>query len=201
MVGRGIDPDTPLTVTLADGRPRCHWAGAPIAGLVDYHDVGWGTPVHDEAGLLRALTEALMAGGLSWEVVFRRRDAMRDAFAGYEPTVVAAYDERDVQRLLADRRVVRQRRKIEQVIHNARLVVEGPSLDELVWAHAPVARGPVTSWASALDSAPVGDRVSAVLRTRGYRGVGPVVAHSMLNAVGVLDGHVLGCFRTVSSRA
>jgi DNA-3-methyladenine glycosylase I len=195
MVGMGVDPGTPLTVVLDDGAPRCAWVAKPISGIVAYHDLTWGTPTRDESALLGALAEAILEGGLSWATVFRKRATLRRAFHHFDPEAVATMTDADVDMLLTDPSIIRNRRKIEAIVHDAQMMRTGPSLAELAWAYRPADQQPLRSWAEGLRWSQEAEAFGACLSGLGYRGVGPTVSHSFLTAIGVMNGHVEGCFR------
>jgi DNA-3-methyladenine glycosylase I len=194
MAGIGIPPTQPTTLTGADGVVRCGWVSERRPDLMHYHDQEWGTPVHGEAALFEALAATYFENGLSWSVVFHRRAALRRAFADFEPAVVAAMTERDVDRLMNDRTIIRNRAKLEATVHNARLLTS-MSLDELGWRHQPSRRRPLRQWSDGISESPESRRLATALRQRGFRFVGPVVAHSFMQAVGIDNGHFDGCFR------
>lgn len=195
MAGVGMSPSEPTVATLADGRTRCSWATSTGMDLVAYHDDEWGTPTYDPLQLFEALCLTYFENGLSWATVFRKRDAFRRAFHDFDPTAVAAMTGRDIGRLLADRSIVRHRGKIEATIHNARLVADGSSLATLVWAHAPRVQPVLVNWSDGRMSSPESRQLSDTLKHLGYHYVGPVVAHSFMQTVGMENGHFAGCFR------
>jgi DNA-3-methyladenine glycosylase I len=177
-----IDTRQPIVV-LSDGKPRCGWVSAR---WLSYHDEEWGTPTRDEVRLFEALSLTVFEGGLSWEAVFGRRAAFRRAFHGFEPARIAAMTSRDVDALLADRAIIRNRRKVEATVHNARRAVAGPPLPGLVWTWAePDGRD------GTLEAA----QLARLLKQEGYALVGPVVAHAFMQSVGIINGHFAGCFR------
>ncbi len=136
MSGIGVPANDPMVVPHSDGIGRCRWAAETNPDLVDYHDRQWGTPVHDETGLLEALAMTYFENGLSFAVVFGKREAFRRAFRGFEPAEVATFTGREIDALMLDRTIVRNRAKIEATVHNAR-VMQSVSLNELVWRHRP----------------------------------------------------------------
>jgi DNA-3-methyladenine glycosylase I len=194
MAGIGVPSGQPPIVILTDGRPRCHWVLPLQPARLRYHDDEWGTPVRDPVPLFEALTLTIFEGGLSWSVVFDRRAQLRLAFRGFDPTAVAAMTTDDVDRLLLDRRMIRNRRKIEATIHNARRALAEPSLAELLWS----GRRPGEHPSRRADAPAAGTdlvRLEGDMRAAGYRLVGPVVLRSLVQSVGVENGHVAGCFR------
>ncbi len=195
MAGFGVPPSQPTVVTLADGRTRCSWVTGTGMDLVAYHDDEWGTVTRDVRSLFEALCLTYFENGLSWAAVYRKRDAFRRAFRDFDPAAVAALTDRDVNRLLADRSIIRHRGKIEATICNARLAGTGSSWPDLVWAHAPRVQPVLEHWADGRMSSPESHRLSADLKRLGYRYIGPVVAHSFMQTVGMENGHFAGCFR------
>ena len=183
-----------------DGRPRCAWSvGTPE--YVAYHDREWGFPVKDDRRLFEKLCLEGFQAGLSWLTILRKRDNFRAAFAGFDPTVVAGFGARDVRRLLADAGIVRHRGKIEATINNAQraleLVGEHGSIAGFVWQFEPPARErpKQLTWA-ALKAMPITPRSIALakdLKRRGWRFVGPTTVYAFMQAMGLVDDHVVGC--------
>ncbi|MDP1027607.1 DNA-3-methyladenine glycosylase I [Sphingomonas sp. KR1UV-12] len=180
-----IDPD----------RPRCRWAqSAPL--LAAYHDAEWGVPEHDA----RALWEKLMLdgfqAGLAWITVLRKREAFRAAFAGFDPVRVARFDAADVERLMTDAGIVRSRAKIEAVIGNARAVLamadKGEDFAAFCWSF--VGGHPIVGDGTATRS-PESEALSAALKARGFKFVGPVIVYAWMQACGLIDDHEATCFR------
>jgi DNA-3-methyladenine glycosylase I len=182
-----------MTADGPDGRPRCPWAvSAPE--YVRYHDEEWGRPVRGDDALFERLCLEAFQSGLSWLTILRKREAFRAAFAGFEIERVAAFGDRDVERLMADAGIVRNRAKIEAAIANARAAaaLEG-SLTDLVWEHAPPP-GPAPR---TLDDVPaVTDESKALaraLKARGFRFVGPTTAYATMQACGLVNDHLSEC--------
>lgn len=175
----------------AQQRPRCSWAHAAPDYLV-YHDQEWGTVLHGEQALFERMSLEAFQSGLSWLVILRKRAAFRAAFAGFDLDAVAGFDDTDVERLLHDAGIVRNRAKIEATIGNARTaraaVPEG--LDELLWSFAPAAAD-----AEPRSRSPESIAMSAALKRRGFRFVGPTTAHSLMQAVGMVNEHEPHCWR------
>ncbi len=194
MAGIGIPPELPTVITAADGITRCRWATETGRDLTAYHDDEWGTPTHDEAALFEALALTYFENGLSWMTVFDKRDNFRRAFHGFEPAAVAAMTPDDVDRLMADSSIIRNRRKIEATVHNAR-VLSSCSLAQSVWEHQPRRHHRLRSWTDGRMDSPESRKLSIALREKGFRLVGPVVAHSFMQTVGIENGHFEGCFR------
>jgi DNA-3-methyladenine glycosylase I len=184
-----------------DGKPRCGW-GTSDPLYIDYHDHEWGRPLRDERAMFELLSLEAFQSGLSWLIILRKRPGFREAFGGFEPDVVAAYGDDDVARLLADERIVRNRAKVEATVANARALValhdEGGSLVDLVFSHAPGAGerppGRFRAFADMPSVTPASTALGKDLRTRGFRFVGPTVAYSLMQAAGVVDDHLEGCW-------
>ncbi|HYZ99616.1 MAG TPA: DNA-3-methyladenine glycosylase I [Acidimicrobiales bacterium] len=184
-----------------DGRRRCAWGGSdPL--YVEYHDHEWGRAQRDERGLFELLCLEAFQSGLSWLLILRKRPGFRAAFHGFDPEAVAGYGDGDAARLLADDRIVRNRAKVEAAIANARAVVAlhegGESLGDVVFAHAPAAdERPARRYRALAEipsSTPASTALSKDLRGRGFRFVGPVVAYAFMQAAGVVDDHLEGCW-------
>jgi len=172
---------------------RCAWAGNdPL--MSKYHDEEWGVPERDS----RALWEALMLdgfqAGLSWLTILRKRDAFRKAFRNFDPKKVARMGEADIARLLQNEGIIRSRAKIEATVHNARLLTS-MSLNDIAWQYRPRHRHPLRQWSDGRSDSPESHRLATTLRQHGVRFVGPVVAHSFMQTVGIENGHFDGCFR------
>jgi DNA-3-methyladenine glycosylase I len=192
---------TGAPVTGPDGRPRCPWA-LSAADYLAYHDDEWGRPVRARgAGADRALFERLtleaFQSGLSWLVILRKRPAFRTAFAGFDLETVAAFGERDVERLLGDAGIVRNRAKIEAAVANARAALDLPGgLARHVRSFAP--REPATPPRTLADvpaTSPESAALAKDLRRRGFRFVGPTTLYALMQATGLVDDHLAGCWR------
>lgn len=179
-----------------DGRPRCSWAGSAPDYLA-YHDDEWGRPVHGESALYERLTLEAFQSGLAWITILRKRPAFRAAFAGFDADTVAGYDEGDVERLMQDAGIVRNRRKIEAAVTNARAVVrlrdEG-GLDSVFWSHRPADHRPPRTLADAVATTPESVALAKTLKKAGFAHVGPTTMYAAMQACGVVDDHLLGCF-------
>jgi DNA-3-methyladenine glycosylase I len=182
-------------VTGDDGRARCAWAARPPEYLA-YHDGEWGRPVHDDVRLFEKLCLEGFQAGLSWLTILRKREAFRRAFAGFDPATVAAFGDAEVARLLADPGIVRSRAKVAATVANARATVAmtDTTLDRLVWAHAPPSRPAPASLAELPASTPESAALAAELKRRGFRFVGPTTVYATMQAGGVVDDHLAGCF-------
>lgn len=172
----------------ADGLLRCAWSvGIPI--YEEYHDHEWGRPVRDDDQLFERLSLEAFQSGLSWITILRKRPAFRVAFAGFIRSKVASFGPGDVERLLADPAIVRNRAKIEATIHNARITVDLP-LADILWSYAPV---PGPRSAQVHVTTPESIAMAKDLRKRGLRFVGPTTAHALMQATGMVDDHLPGC--------
>ncbi|WP_219412903.1 DNA-3-methyladenine glycosylase I [Pseudonocardia nigra] len=185
---------------MADERDRCGWAGT-APEYVAYHDEEWGRPLRGVTALFERLSLEGFQSGLSWLVILRKRPAFRAAFAGFDPEAVARFGEVDVQRLLGDAGIVRNRAKIEATVHNARRVLDlDTPLDELLWSFAP---DPATQRRPAsLDEVPATTAESRAmareLKRRGLRFVGPTTCYALMQAAGLVDDHVATCWRAAT---
>jgi DNA-3-methyladenine glycosylase I len=191
-------PRMDSVVTGADGNSRCWW-GASTPDYEQYHDAEWGRPVRDDRGLYERMVLEGFQSGLSWLTILRKRESFRAAFANFEIEVVAKFGERDVARLLADTGIVRHRGKIEAAIANARAAREmhaaGESLGELVWSFAPDrGRRAPRSLDDLPATTPESTALSKELKRRGFRFVGPTTAYATMQACGVVNDHLAGCW-------
>lgn len=179
-----------------DGLARCGWGASPD-DYRDYHDREWGRPVHGDSALFERISLEAFQSGLSWLTILRKRENFRAAFARFDPEQVAAFDERDVQRLMADAGIVRNRRKIEATVTNARALValqdRGESLDALVWEHRPEARRRPATLADVPSSTPESLALSRALKAHGFVFVGPTTMYAAMQACGLVDDHVADC--------
>jgi DNA-3-methyladenine glycosylase I len=185
-----------------DGRARCPWATGDL--YTAYHDDEWGVPLHGDRALFEKLTLEGFQSGLSWIVVLRKRPAFRAAFARFEPEAVAAFGEQDVERLLADPGIIRNRQKIEAAIANAQAVVrlqerEGAgALDRLVWSFAPAAAAehvPPADLSDVPATTSTSKALAKALKREGLRFVGPTTIYALMQSAGLVDDHIEGCFR------
>jgi DNA-3-methyladenine glycosylase I len=194
MSGDGIPATRPTTLIGSDGLARCGWVTEAGTHLAEYHDREWGTPVHGEADLFRALVLTYFENGLSWAVVFNKRDALNRAFAEFEPAAVATMTDRDIDRMTRDRNIIRNRAKIEATVHNARLLTS-ISLNDIAWRYQPSLRHPLRQWSDGRSQSPESRQLAKELHRQGFRFVGPTVAHSFMQTTGIDNGHFDGCFR------
>jgi DNA-3-methyladenine glycosylase I len=171
-----------------DGLRRCSWGGS-TPEYVTYHDAEWGRPVTDDRGLYERMVLEGFQSGLSWLTILRKRENFRAAFAGFEIDAVARFDDGDVARLLADAGIVRHRGKIEAAIANARAAaaLDG-SLAELIWSFAPAGRRRAPR---SLEELPA---LTQELKKRGFRFVGPTTAYATMQACGLVNDHIAGCW-------
>jgi DNA-3-methyladenine glycosylase I len=185
----------------ADGRPRCWWPGTDPLYL-RYHDAEWGRPVADDRRLFEKLCLEGFQAGLSWLTILRKREAFRRAFAGFDAAKVARFGEPDVARLLADASIVRHRGKIEAAIHNARRVAdlldEHGSLAAFFWRFEPPPeerpRRITREVFLRTTTTPTSRRLAKELKRRDFRFVGPTTAYAFMQAMGMVDDHLEGCF-------
>ncbi len=184
-----------------DGRTRCTWAPLDDPEYLAYHDEEWGVPVHDDRELFEMLTLEGAQAGLSWATILHKREGYRRLFEGFDPEAVAASTTRDVERLLTDPSIVRNRLKVESTVANARAVLEAQeefgSLDAYLWSF--VDGEPVQNSWRKLGELPaktdVSTRMSKELKERGFRFVGPTVCYAFMQAAGLVNDHVVDCFR------
>jgi len=189
-----------------DGLVRCSWAnvrtGPDFELYRDYHDQEWGRPLHGRVALFERMTLEAFQSGLSWLIILRKRENFRRAFSGFDSEKVARYTDADVQRLMEDAGIVRNRAKIDATIANARVAAELGStedLPELLWSFAPPPR-PRPADGSEIPAATVESNAMAKeLKRRGFRFVGPTTAYALMQATGMVDDHIRACW--VPSRA
>ena len=184
-----------------DGLARCPWgAGDPVN--LAYHDAEWGMPVDGEAAHLERLSLEAFQSGLSWLTILNKREAFREVFAGFDADVVASYGAADIERLMAEPRIVRNRRKIEAAVANARATValrERGGLVELLWSFRPE-RTPVPhDTAEQATTSPESVALSQALKKIGFAHVGPTTMYALMEAIGIVDDHLVGCHRRGSS--
>jgi DNA-3-methyladenine glycosylase I len=190
-----------MTVVGDDGLARPVWASVDPM-LREYYDTEWGMPVRDERGLFERLSLEAFQSGLSWATILRKRPAFRAAFDDFDPDAVAAYDDRDVERLMADAGIVRNRRKIEATITNARATValrENGGLVDLVWSFRPARTPAPTSYDDVPTRSPESVALSKALRSKGFTFVGPTTMFALMEAVGIVDTHLVDSHRRGSS--
>lgn len=186
----------------ADGVARCAWAGS-TPDYLDYHDTEWGVPVHGERALYERLTLEAFQSGLAWITILRKREGFRAAFAGFDPEVVARFDDDDRARLMADTGIVRNRLKVDAAITNAGAVLalrEAGGLDELVWSHAPEHHVPPQTTADFRATSPESVALAKALKKAGFVFVGPTTMYAAMQACGLVDDHLAGCHRVGGAR-
>jgi DNA-3-methyladenine glycosylase I len=186
-----------------DGVARCPWAGAAPSVMRDYHDDEWGRRVHGEAAYLERLTLEAFQSGLSWSTILNKREAFREVFAGFDADTIAAYDDdADVARLMAEPRIVRNLRKIEAALTNARATValrDQGGLVALIDSFAPEHPPAPTTMEELVATSPESVALSKALKKHGFAFVGPTTMHALLEAIGIFDPHLVGCHRRVDA--
>ena len=175
---------------------RCWGDGDPL--FERYHDEEWGFPVLDERGLFEKLCLEAFQAGLSWRTVLTKRDAFRDAFEDFDPDAVARFGDAELQRLLGDRSIIRNRAKIEATLANARATVAlrptGEPLDAVIRAHAPAPQDPPpATWTDVPSTTPETLALARELKRKGFRFVGPTTLYALMQACGLVDDHLAGC--------
>ena len=186
-------------------RVRCAWARTELS--IAYHDLEWGTPVHDDRALFEFLVLEGAQAGLSWETILAKRARYRVVFKDFDIAKVAKFDDADVERLMNDAGIVRNRLKIAAAIDNAKAVLAlrhetGQTLDEFLWSYVdgkPIVSRPKNPGAL-LATTPVSEKLSKELRERGFRFVGPTIVYAFMQAVGMADDHMAECFRSKTRR-
>jgi DNA-3-methyladenine glycosylase I len=179
-------------------RTRCAWAQSDI--MIQYHDQEWGAPLHDDQKLFEFLCLEGAQAGLSWETILRKRDNYRRAFDNFQPERVAGYSQAKIDRLLRDSGIVRNRLKINSVVHNAKLLLdlqkEFGSFDKYIWQFAPPdSRQAPQSIKDIPARTAESDRMSKELKKRGFSFVGSTICYAFMQAVGIVNDHTADCFR------
>jgi DNA-3-methyladenine glycosylase I len=184
-----------------DGRTRCAWGSGPEPEYRAYHDLEWGVPIRDERQLFELLVLEGAQAGLSWWTILRKREGYRRAFAGFDPAAVATFGDADTERLLADPGIVRNRGKIASAIGNARATLElqaaGSSLVEHLWSFVD-GRPILNAWTvegHAPAETDASQAMSKDLKARGFRFVGPTICYALMQSAGLVNDHVVSCFR------
>ncbi len=188
---------TPGLVLDETGVSRCSWATSSVDYLA-YHDEEWGVAVHGEARLFERLTLEAFQSGLSWLTILRKREGFRAAFAGFDAEAVAGFGEADHQRLMADTSIVRNQLKIRAAVTNARAVVglrDDGGLDELLWSFAPTAHGRPRAPSDVPASTAESIELAKALKRNGFVFVGPTTMYATMQACGLVDDHLAGCYR------
>lgn len=192
---------SPNSVTGDDGLVRPMWASVDPM-LRDYYDTEWGMPVRDEQAMFERISLEAFQSGLSWAIILRKRPAFRDAFDGFDPDKIATYGDTEVERLLGDAGIVRNRLKILATINNAKATIalrteEG--LVDFVWSFKPERTPEPTSFAEVPTQSPESLALSKALRKKGFSFVGPTTMYALMEAVGIVDTHLLDSHRRGSS--
>jgi DNA-3-methyladenine glycosylase I len=183
-------------ITETNDLTRCFGAGDPL--YERYHDEEWGVPVRGDAELFERIVLEGAQSGLAWITILRKREGYREAFEGFDPDAVAAFDQERIEELMLNPGIVRNRRKIESAVTNARAVVglreTGTTLTELVWQFAPEPRpAPPVSWAEVPASTPESVALAKALKAAGFVFVGPTTMYAAMQACGLVDDHIEGC--------
>jgi DNA-3-methyladenine glycosylase I len=195
-------PAAPVTAAAHDARPRCGWSYAGMsAEYLAYHDQEWGVPVHDDRRLFEFLILEGAQAGLSWSTILRKRDGYREAFADFDPVRVARFDSRRIEKLLQFDGIVRNRLKVASAVSNARCFLavqkEFGSFDRFSWAF--VGGKPIVNrWREMSQvpaTTPESDAFSKDLRRRGFKFVGSTIMYAHMQAIGMVNDHLVGCFR------
>ncbi len=189
-----------LTTKYPDGVTRCYWPKNDEL-YIEYHDTEWGVPVvGDQAVFERIALEGFQAG-LSWITILKRREGFRKAFKNFDLVKVSKFTERDIERLMLDEGIIRNRAKIEATIHNANLVLElqkqGESISDIVWSHAPAPskrKRPASNF-EWIVTTPESDALSKTLRKLGFKFVGSTTMYALMQATGLINDHAPGCHR------
>lgn len=177
----------------SDGKRRCRWGDSDDRYRL-YHDTEWGRPVLDERGLYERLCLELLQSGLSWALILRKREGLREAFAGFDPEAVVGLD---AKRLLKDERVIRNRAKLEAILQNAKATVamrDETPLPELIWSYRRRNRRAPRNYGEMVSFTPESKELAKELKRRGFAFVGPTTVYSTMQAVGVVNDHLAGCF-------
>lgn len=180
-----------------DGLARTPWAYSHSL-LLEYYDTEWGLPIHDEQGLFERVSLEAFQAGLSWLTILRKRDAFRGAFHGFAPDAVAAMADEELEALLSDQSIVRNRAKIQATRTNARATIAlraDGGLDALIWSYRPDATPRPRTLAEVPTTSPESVALARDLRRRGFAFVGPTTAHALMEAIGVIDTHLVGSHR------
>ncbi|MFJ6651593.1 DNA-3-methyladenine glycosylase I [Microbacterium sp. NPDC091313] len=180
-----------------DGIARCAWVGDD-AEYRRYHDEEWGRPLHGDRALFEKMSLEGFQAGLSWITILRKRPRFREVFAGFVPERVAAFGDDDIERLMADAGIIRNRAKIQATIGNARLVADMAEgeLDALMWSFAPSPGRPrPAAFAEVPAVTAESTAMSTALRSRGFRFVGATTMYALMQSAGMVDDHVAGCWR------
>ncbi len=171
---------------------RCPWGNDPA--MTEYHDTEWGRELRGDRELFERMSLEAFQSGLSWLIILRKRDRFRDVFANFDPEVVATFGEADVERLLQDAGIVRNRMKIEATISNARTILAlDESFSDLLWSFAPPARPAPTSFDEVPATTPESIALAKALKKKGFRFFGPTTAYALMQATGMVNDHLEDC--------
>lgn len=184
-----------------DGLARPAWAASSEI-LREYYDTEWGMPVRDEQGLFERLSLETFQAGLSWETILKKREAFREDFANFDPDVVANFDHNDVERLMNDERIIRNRRKINAVINNAEATIalrEQGGLTELMWSYKPDTTPEPHSIEEVPNTSEESKALAKALKKAGFKFVGPTTVFASMAAVGIVDINIVGAHRRGAS--
>ncbi|WP_210603183.1 DNA-3-methyladenine glycosylase I [Brevibacterium oceani] len=184
-----------------DGLSRTPWAYGDPA-LLSYYDTEWGLPIHDEAGLFERMSLEGFQAGLSWLTILKKRDRFREVFAGFDPEAVARFGEPEIEELLRDAGIIRHRGKIEACINNAARVIElreDGGLDEFLWSFQPAETPRPRTLVEIPTTGPESVALSKALKKRGFRFVGPTTMYALMEAIGMVDTHLLDSHRRGAS--
>ncbi|KQT60831.1 DNA-3-methyladenine glycosylase [Methylobacterium sp. Leaf456] len=201
-----MSADATGLITHPDGCPRCWWPGNdPV--YVTYHDTEWGVPEYDARALYEKLILDGFQAGLSWITILRRREGFRRAFEGFQPERVARFTEDDVERLMGDTGIIRNRAKIRGTVSGARawlaIQEEGPGFSDFLWDFCdgrPIQTNPRSRAAIATETE-VSRKMSKALKQKGFTFVGPTIVHAFMQAVGMVNDHLVGCHRHAACAA
>ena len=188
-------------ITGPDSLDRCAWVGDD-AEYRRYHDEEWGRPLHGDRALFEKMSLEGFQAGLSWITILRKRPRFREVFAGFEPVRVAAFGATEIEALMADAGIIRNRAKIEATISNARLLLEfaDGGFDEFMWSFAPAGSRPRPSTLAEVPAVTTeSEALSKALRRRGFRFVGPTTMYALMQSAGMVDDHVVGCHRALAA--
>ena len=181
-----------MSLATAEDVVRCPWGDDPA--MIAYHDNEWGRELRGDRELFERMSLEAFQSGLSWLIILRKRERFREVFADFDPEVVAAYGEADIARLLGDVGIVRNRKKIEATISNARtLLALDDSFTELLWSFAPPPKPAPRSYAEVPATTPESIAMAKTLKKQGFRFFGPTTAYALMQATGMVNDHVADC--------
>lgn len=178
---------------------RCDWVSGDIH--IKYHDTEWGTPLHNDQKLFEFLILDAMQSGLSWRIILNKRKSFQKAFDKFEAKKISKYDERDIQRLLTDEGIIRNRRKIESTINNAKRFLEIKrefgNFDKYVWSfvNGKIIHNRFKNWQEIPATSKESESMSRDMKSRGFTFVGPTVCYAFMQTIGMVNDHIVGCFR------